>query len=157
MDLDPDSEPDPAIFVIDLQDNNKKLILKKYVCLLLFEGTFTSFFNDKKSKRSHKTVAIKVFLTIFLKMEGSGSISLTKGYGSGSRRPKNIRIRIRIQIRNTGKYYLAHRLPNTRFYRVCRNYANFLYLILIRCNRQAAVHSALFNYTPLVIGGTDKK
>jgi hypothetical protein len=28
-------------------------------------GTFTSFFKDKKSKRSLKTVEIKVFLTIF--------------------------------------------------------------------------------------------
>ncbi len=28
-------------------------------------STFTSFFKDKKSKRSHKTVGIKVFLTIF--------------------------------------------------------------------------------------------
>ncbi len=27
----------------------------------------------------------------------------------------------------------------------------------MRRNRQAALHSALFNYTPLVIGGTDKK
>ena len=27
---------------------------------------------------------------------------------------------------------------------------------IARCNRQAALHSALFNYTPLVIGGTDK-
>ncbi len=26
----------------------------------------------------------------------------------------------------------------------------------MRCNRQAALHSAQFNYTPLVIGGTDK-
>jgi hypothetical protein len=31
----------------------------------LFEGTFTSFFKDKKSNRSHKTVEIKVFLTVF--------------------------------------------------------------------------------------------
>jgi hypothetical protein len=60
--MDPDS--DPAIFVIDLQDANKKLILKPmFFCLLLFEGT--SFFKDKKSKRSQKTVGIKVFLTIF--------------------------------------------------------------------------------------------
>ncbi len=57
--MDPD--PDPAIFVIDLQDANKKLILKKFICLLLFEGTFKSFFKDKKSKRSH--VIIKVFHT----------------------------------------------------------------------------------------------
>jgi len=36
-------------------------------CFLLLEGTFTSFFKDNKSKRSHKTVpvGIKVFLTIF--------------------------------------------------------------------------------------------
>jgi hypothetical protein len=39
-------DPDPAIFVIDLQDVNKKL--------LLFEGAFTSFFKDKKSLRSQK-------------------------------------------------------------------------------------------------------
>ncbi len=36
-----------------------------FFCLLLFEGAFTSFFKDNKSKRSHKTVGIKVFLTIF--------------------------------------------------------------------------------------------
>jgi hypothetical protein len=58
-------DPDPAIFVIDLEDTNKKLILKKFFCLLLFEDTFTLFFKGKKSKRSHKTVGIKVFLTIF--------------------------------------------------------------------------------------------
>ncbi len=40
--MDPDADPDPAIFVSDLQDVN-------VFCLLLFEGTFTSFFKDKKS------------------------------------------------------------------------------------------------------------
>jgi hypothetical protein len=38
---------------------------KKVFCILLFEGTFKSFFKAKKSKRSGKTVEIKVFLTIF--------------------------------------------------------------------------------------------
>ncbi len=49
------------------------------------------------------------------------------------------------------------------FHGVCRNYADFLCMIpilrrfgIMRCNRQAALHSALFNYTPLVIRGTDK-
>ena len=68
MDPDSDSDPDadPSIFIIDLQDANKKQIYKKkFSCILLFEGTFTSFFKDKKSKRSHKTVEIKVFLSIF--------------------------------------------------------------------------------------------
>jgi hypothetical protein len=68
-DSDPDTDPDtdPAAFVIDLQEANKKLIfLNSFFCLLLFEGTFTSFFKDK-SKRSQKTVpvGIKNFLTIF--------------------------------------------------------------------------------------------
>jgi hypothetical protein len=53
----------PAIFIIDLQDANKKLEKRKFFCILLFEGTFTSFFKDKKSKRVHTTVEIKVFLT----------------------------------------------------------------------------------------------
>ncbi len=41
--MDPDADPDPAIFITDLQDANKKLIKTK----------------------SHKTAEIKVFLTIF--------------------------------------------------------------------------------------------
>ena len=65
-DSDPDSDPDPdpAIFVIDIQEAKKTNFFIKFICLLLFGGTFTSFFKDKKSKRSHKTVRIKVFLTI---------------------------------------------------------------------------------------------
>jgi hypothetical protein len=56
MDPDSDPDPDPAIFVIDLQDASKKLIfLHNFLCLLLFEATFTSFFKDKKSKRVPKT------------------------------------------------------------------------------------------------------
>jgi hypothetical protein len=65
VDPDPDSDSDPSIFIIDLQDANKKLIKKKFFCILLLEDTFTSFFKGKKSKRSHKTAEIKVFLTIF--------------------------------------------------------------------------------------------
>jgi hypothetical protein len=57
----------PPIFVIGLQEANKKLIfIKKLFCLLIFEGTFKSFFKYKKAKRSKKTVGIKVFLTIFV-------------------------------------------------------------------------------------------
>ncbi len=64
--MDPDADPNPSIFIIDLQDANKKLYFeKKFFCMVLFEGTFISFFKDKKSKRSHKPVEIKVFLSIF--------------------------------------------------------------------------------------------
>ncbi len=66
MDPDLDSDPDPAIFVIDLQDVNKKLFFFKLLCFLLFEGTIKSFLKDKKSRRSHKTVGIKVFLLFLL-------------------------------------------------------------------------------------------
>jgi hypothetical protein len=43
-------DPDPSIFIIDLQDPNGKRILKKSFFILLFEGTFTSFFKDKSQK-----------------------------------------------------------------------------------------------------------
>jgi hypothetical protein len=50
-----DADPDPAIFIIDLQDANKKLIFKKdFYCILLFEGTFISFFKDKSQKEVTK-------------------------------------------------------------------------------------------------------
>ncbi len=59
--------------------------------LLLFEGTFTSFFKYKKSYRSpksDKTVRQELvfFLLFCFMIEGSGSVSPTNGSGSG--RPK---------------------------------------------------------------------
>jgi hypothetical protein len=42
------TDPDPPIFVRDTQDGNK-ILFKKFFCLLLFEGTSTSFFKDKRS------------------------------------------------------------------------------------------------------------
>ncbi len=58
-------DPDPAIFVVDLQDANKKLIffLSKFSP---FWRSIYIIFKDKQSKRSHKTVGIKVLLTIFV-------------------------------------------------------------------------------------------
>jgi hypothetical protein len=48
--MDPD--PDPAIFVIGLQDANNKLILKK--SFSAYEGTFTSFSKIKSTKEVTK-------------------------------------------------------------------------------------------------------
>jgi hypothetical protein len=60
-----DPDPDPAIFVIDLPKMpTKSKFFKKFFCLLLFEAMYI-IFKDKKSKRSHKAVGIKVFLTFF--------------------------------------------------------------------------------------------
>jgi hypothetical protein len=42
LNSDPDADPDPAIFVIDLQDASKKLIFfYKGFLLITYEGTFT--------------------------------------------------------------------------------------------------------------------
>jgi len=68
MDLDADLEdpaPDPALFVSDLQDQ-QKIILISIFLLIIFEGIFTSFFQDKKSQRSQKTLGINVFLLVLL-------------------------------------------------------------------------------------------
>jgi hypothetical protein len=50
--IDPDADPDPAIFVSDLQDINK--IFHCVFCLLLFEGTFTHFSKLKSQKEVTK-------------------------------------------------------------------------------------------------------
>ncbi len=61
---DPDSEP--AFFVSGWPDaNTKNYFFIQIFFLLPSEGKCTSVFIDKKSKRSHKIVEIKVFLTFF--------------------------------------------------------------------------------------------
>jgi hypothetical protein len=46
--MDPDA--DPALFVIDLQDGNKKEFFSlSFLFLFLLENVLTSFFKDKKS------------------------------------------------------------------------------------------------------------
>jgi hypothetical protein len=71
----------------------QKLIFKQFFFLLLFEDTFTSFFKDKKYKRSNKTVGFKVFLNFFACWEKDLDPDLwlmnpdpggPKTYGSGS-------------------------------------------------------------------------
>ncbi len=65
-DLELDADLDPAMFLIDLQDVNKKLI---YLFEIFFDYYFLKLhfiiFKEKKSKRSHKAVGIKVFLINF--------------------------------------------------------------------------------------------
>jgi hypothetical protein len=46
-------DPDPAIFVIDLQDY-QKTFFSAFFCLFLFEGTFTSFSKIKSQKEVTK-------------------------------------------------------------------------------------------------------
>ena len=59
-----ETDPDPAIFVIDLPDANKKLIFLIYFfCLLLVEGTFT--FSKIKSQKESQNRRNQGFLTVF--------------------------------------------------------------------------------------------
>jgi hypothetical protein len=90
--MDPDSylDPDPTIFFIDLQGANKKLILfYSFFCLLLLEGTFTSFFKDKSQKESQnsRNQCFSYYFCLMIERSGagseSGSIPLTNGSGSG--------------------------------------------------------------------------
>ncbi len=59
-------DPDPDIFVIDLQDVDakKKQFFFKFSAYYFFK-VHLRHFSKIKSKRSNKPVGIKVFLTIF--------------------------------------------------------------------------------------------
>jgi hypothetical protein len=94
----------------------KNKFKKKFFCIVIFEGTFKSFFKDKKAKRSHKTVEILLFLLNDRRIRsGAGSIALTNGSGSG--RPKNTWIRntagmtVRISPVSDSCVSLVSRLP----------------------------------------------
>jgi hypothetical protein len=65
MDPDPDSDPDPAIFVNDLPKMPTKTNKKKSFFAYYFLKVHVHHFPRQKAKRSHKAVGIKVFLTFF--------------------------------------------------------------------------------------------
>ncbi len=105
---DPDADPDPAIFVIDLQGAKKKLIfLKKFSAYYFLKVHLHNFSKIISLKEVTKTVGIKGFFSYyyFLMIEGTGSIPLTSG--SGSVRPKNMWIRW-IRILNTDFGIFVH-------------------------------------------------
>jgi hypothetical protein len=65
--MDPDADSDLSIFIIDLHDANKKIILKKSFSAYYFLKVLLHHFSkDKKAKRCHKIVEIKVFLIFLL-------------------------------------------------------------------------------------------
>jgi hypothetical protein len=65
MDPDPNSDPDPAIFVIDLQDASKKLIFNTIFSAYYFLKVHLHLFSKIKSQKESQNRKIKVFLTIF--------------------------------------------------------------------------------------------
>ncbi len=68
--MDPDSDPVPGsgscYFRHWASRCQQKTNFKKVFLLVTFEGTFTSFFKDKKSRRSHKTLGIEAYFLHFL-------------------------------------------------------------------------------------------
>jgi hypothetical protein len=61
-------DPEPAIFLIDLQDANKKKLIylsKSFFCLLLVEGAFTSFSKIKSKKKSQSSWSQGFFFLFF--------------------------------------------------------------------------------------------
>jgi hypothetical protein len=98
VDPDPDSDPvpDPAFFVIDLQDASKKLIFNTIFSAYYFLKVHLHHFSKIKSQKEPQNSRNQGFYYYFCMMiegSGSGSISLTSGSGSG--RPKTMCIRIR--------------------------------------------------------------
>jgi hypothetical protein len=67
--MDPDAGPDPAIFVNDLKNANKKLIFKAFFLLITVEGTFTvgaqSIAHVQSIARRHTTYVIMQKKTTF--------------------------------------------------------------------------------------------
>jgi hypothetical protein len=77
---------------LTLKTPTKNKFFKEVSAFYFLKVSLHHFFKDKKSKRSHRTVGIKVFSYFFcLMIEGSGSgsgfIPVPNGSGSGSRRP----------------------------------------------------------------------
>jgi hypothetical protein len=58
-------DPDPAIFVIDLQDASKKLIFNTIFSASYFLKVHLHHISKIKIQKESQIVGIKVFLTIF--------------------------------------------------------------------------------------------
>ena len=80
-------DPDPAIFVIDLQHASKKLIFNIIFSAYYFLKEHLHHFSKIKSQKESQNIRNQGFYYYFCMMiegSGSGSIPLTIGSGSGS-------------------------------------------------------------------------
>jgi hypothetical protein len=94
--MDPDADPDPAIFVSDLQDVNKVFLLINFLRYIYI--IFQRYKVIKKSQNS-RNQCFSYYFCLMIE-------------GSGSGKPKNIWIhwiKIRIRIRNTAVRNYVHK------------------------------------------------
>ena len=163
--MDPDSDPDPAIFVIDLQDASKKLIFNTIFSAYYFLKVLLHHFSKVKRKKKVTKSSYQGFSYCFcLMIKGSGSIPLTNGSGSGFRRPKNIRIRrIRVGICNTGIQGSAsqsQRKTHSRFHlnkkylsdTTLGNFCNIADWIVVSSSELSSQHSFVRRCTHFIQG-----
>jgi hypothetical protein len=79
-------DPDPAIFVIDLQDASKKLIFNTIFSAYYFLKVHLQHFSKIKNQKESQNRRNQGFSYYFCIIEGSGSGSSSKSWcGSGSR------------------------------------------------------------------------
>ncbi len=101
--MDPDSDQEPAIYDIDFQDANKKILIKKaFLLVTYFLKVHLHHFSRMKSRKKSQTSRYQGFSYYFcLMIEGYRSKPMINGFGSG--RPKNMWIQwIRITKKITG-------------------------------------------------------
>ncbi len=85
-------DPDPAIFVIDLQDANKKLFFPLSFSAYFFLKLHSHLFSKIKSQKevtNNRSQGFAYYICLMIEESGAGSGPLNNG--SGSRRPINIR------------------------------------------------------------------
>jgi hypothetical protein len=88
--MDPD--PNPAIFVSDLQDANKNLFLYNFSAYYFFKVHLHHFSKIKSQKESQNSRNQGFSYYFGMMIEETGE-SIRQRYGSGSGRPKNVWIR----------------------------------------------------------------
>jgi hypothetical protein len=80
-------DPDPAIFVIDLQDASKKLIFNTIFSAYYFLKVHLHTFSEIKSQKESQNRRNQGFSYYFcMTIKGSGSIPLTSGPDRGGRK-----------------------------------------------------------------------
>jgi hypothetical protein len=83
-------DPDPAIFVTDLQDASKKLAFNTSFSVFYFLKVHLHHFSKikcQKESQNSRNQGFSYYFCMMIEGSGSGSIPLTSGSGSGSGRP----------------------------------------------------------------------